>query len=253
MEKKKKILLSGHRGYKSLEIENTEKAFLRAIKEKLDFVEFDVKKTRDNIPVVFHDEYLTRLLKVKKRISTITLRELKRYKYADGQEVLTLEEYFSLTGKRIRSMLEIKSRGIERQILELVVQNDLQESIIIQSFTGSILKTCAKMEPVSKYGLCMGPLGGVGPVGRVGLHYLIGAVMFLFGIKPYPVTYLNLDGPFIYDEFIKICLLNGKKIILGARNTWNYLDKLGKWGVEIINADNPALIKKLLIERGFSL
>ena len=80
---------------------------------------------------------------------------------------------------------------------------------------------------------------------------MIGAMFYLFAVKPHPVTYLNVDGPLVHDAFIKICLMYDKRIILGARQTWNFLNKIDDWHVEIINTDNPGYIKKLLSKAGY--
>ncbi|MHA1683394.1 MAG: glycerophosphodiester phosphodiesterase [Promethearchaeota archaeon] len=249
----RKILISGHRGYNKWEIENTEKAFLRAMAEGIDYVEFDVKSTNDHVPVVFHDESLRRLLGVNRIISRVSFPELKGYKFPDGQHVLSLEEFFNLIDDKIHLMLEIKSKHIEREVCALIKKYDLEERTIIQSFNGSIIKRCYRIEPGIRYGLCMGALGNIGPLGTyTKIHYLIGAAVYLTLIHNLPVKYLNLDGPFIFDEFIRICIQKGKRIILGARNTWNYLDKIEEWNVEIVNADDPSYIRSLLERRGYS-
>ena len=60
-----KIEISGHRGYKDKEIENTKAGFLRAIEENLDYVELDIGVTSDKVLVVFHDRKINRLLNGK--------------------------------------------------------------------------------------------------------------------------------------------------------------------------------------------
>jgi len=237
MAEKRKILLSGHRGYKEGEIENTWKAFQRAIDEKIDFVEFDVKRTSDGVLVVYHDEFLTRLLHVKKRVGKVSLRELQGYGYEDGQHVLTLEDFFTACKGKIRLMLEIKARGIETQVLSLVENHGLEASTIIQSFSGRDIKKCHALRPDLTYALCIGPARGT--------------IAYRFLVKPYPVTYLNIDGPLVDGGFMNACVRAGKKTILGAIKTWEYLDKIEPWNVEIINANNPARIKRLLIEGGY--
>ncbi|MEX2715628.1 MAG: glycerophosphodiester phosphodiesterase [Candidatus Sigynarchaeum springense] len=229
--------MSGHRGYKDCEIENSLKAFQRAIDEKIDFVEFDVKKTSDDVLVVYHDERLTRLLHVNKRIGKVSWKMLQGYAYDDGQHVLCLDDFFTACKGKIKFMLEIKAGGIEKQLLNLVEKHGLENSIIIQSFNGRYIKKCHSLRPDLAYGLCIGLARGT-----FSYHYLV---------QPYPVTYLNIDGPLVDDRFVKSCVKNGKKIILGSRNTWEYLDKIEPWNVEIINADNPARIKQLLIERHY--
>jgi len=88
-------LLIGHRGAGGLAPENTLPAFARALKEGVDFVECDVRASRDGEVMVFHDEELQRLtgvpglrlrdlsaseireqLRVHKREPIPTLREL---------------------------------------------------------------------------------------------------------------------------------------------------------------------------------
>lgn len=228
------ILLSGHRGYREKEIENTWNAFKRAIDEKVDYVEFDVKRTRDDVLVVFHDEMLTRLLHVKKWIEKVAWEELHSYKYDDGQEVLRLEDLFMLAGKQINYLLEIKTKNIEQQVLALVEKYDLEKTTIIQSFDGRAIKRCYDLRSDLTYALCIGLARG--------------AFAYRFLVKPYPVEFLDIDGPLVNDAFVNACVAHDKKIILGARSTWNYLKKIEPWNIHIINADNPASIKQLLVE-----
>jgi glycerophosphoryl diester phosphodiesterase len=239
MADKRKILLSGHRGYKEGEIENTWKAFQRAIDEKIDFVEFDVKQTSDRVLVVYHDEFLTRLLHVKKRVGNVTWPELQGYEYEDGQHVLALDDFFTACKGKIKLMLEIKTRGIEKQTLALIEKHGLDNDVLIQSFSGRDIKRCHSLKPDLAYGLCIGPARG--------------AIAYHFLVKPYPVTYLNIDGPLVDEGFMKACVRGGKKTILGAIKTWEYLDKIEPWNVEIINANNPARIKQLLAEMHYGI
>ena len=242
-----KIFLSGHRGYNDKEIENSPSAFKRAIKEKLDYVEFDVKSTKDGIPVVFHDNNLKRLLGVNKRLDEVSFKELKEYSLENGEKVLGLREFLELTNGKINYMLEIKSRRLEEKIISLLNEYRVNSRTIIQSFNPKDIKNCFLLDKNFRYGLCIGPVGNLGFLGQIsGLHYLLGAFWYFFLVKPSPATYLNIDGPLVNDAFISICKRYDKKIILGANNTWRYLDKLKKWRVEIINADNPKYIKQLL-------
>ncbi|MHA1847214.1 MAG: glycerophosphodiester phosphodiesterase [Promethearchaeota archaeon] len=244
------IEVSGHRGYNAIEIENTRKAFNRAVLEEVDYIEFDVKSTRDRVPVVFHDENLYRLLGVRKRISQVMLKDLKKYHYKDGQEVMTLEELLNDFKFKIKFLLEIKSSGIEQEVLGLLKKHGVEGETIVQSFNKNIIKRCYKLNSGIRYGLCISLVGNMGLIGRLfGLHWLLGAIHYILMIKGAHVTYLNVDGPLVNDEFIKLCLLKGKKIILGARDTFRYLDKLDQWKIEIVNADNPGLMRKLLLKK----
>ena len=57
--------------------ENTIKAFDNAFKNNYDGIELDVRLTKDNIPIVIHDSFLSRVFKVRGRVKDYTYKELK--------------------------------------------------------------------------------------------------------------------------------------------------------------------------------
>ena len=61
---KKPHILIAHRGYRAIAPENTIYAFSLAL-GKFDMFEFDVRFTKDNIPIVFHDDNLLRCTNAK--------------------------------------------------------------------------------------------------------------------------------------------------------------------------------------------
>ncbi|MFX1338711.1 MAG: hypothetical protein ACFFDK_08890, partial [Promethearchaeota archaeon] len=65
-------------------------------------------------------------------------------------------------------------------------------------------------------------------------------------VKPYHINYINLDGPYIYDDLIMTCHSNGLKIILGSWNVKKYVKYVRKWNVYIINSNDPKKIKEYL-------
>ncbi len=73
-----KPLIIAHRGASALAPENTFAAFRRAMEDKADGIEFDVRLAKDNVPVVFHDSTLNRLVKIDGRVSAFTSEELQK-------------------------------------------------------------------------------------------------------------------------------------------------------------------------------
>ncbi|HET6980122.1 MAG TPA: glycerophosphodiester phosphodiesterase family protein [Pyrinomonadaceae bacterium] len=69
-------LIIGHRGASAVAPENTLAAFREAIRVGADGIEFDVRLTRDGVPVVIHDSSLRRTGGVAQRIADVTLAEL---------------------------------------------------------------------------------------------------------------------------------------------------------------------------------
>jgi glycerophosphoryl diester phosphodiesterase len=69
-------LIIGHRGASAVAPENTMAAFREAIAAGSDGIEFDVRLTRDGVPVIIHDNTLRRTTGLPHRVADLTWREL---------------------------------------------------------------------------------------------------------------------------------------------------------------------------------
>ena len=70
-------LILGHRGNSSFAPENTLAAFSRAIRDGADGIEFDVRLSRDHVPVVVHDATLKRTGLFDRAVASLTATELQ--------------------------------------------------------------------------------------------------------------------------------------------------------------------------------
>ena len=235
------IKISGHRGYKAKEIENSKAAILRAIQENLDYVEIDIRATSDNIPVLFHYRKINKFLNAKGKLTNFSLEELKSLEYRNGQTILTLDECLSLIKGKIKAILDIKAKGIEQKIINLIKKNKLEQDVIVQSLSKRIIQKFQALEPNLQYSIYRHYLGK-----EFIPHRLFTPLFYKLLIDDLTVKYVSLDGPFMYDAFIKHLTQEGYKIILGAMKLEKYLKKVKKWNISIINANNPARIKKIL-------
>ena len=137
------IFISGHRGTTIKSIENTKEAFEYCIKNKIDYIEFDVRKTEDEQLIIFHDKKINRLLNGSGNIEKYTLKELQKFSYKNGQKIQNLEEFFNQIQKKCRLMLEIKSHGIARKVIETIHQFGYKkDEILIQSFFPREIMDC---------------------------------------------------------------------------------------------------------------
>lgn len=83
-----------------------------AIKRAADLgygIEFDVHLTKDDIPVVFHDDTLNRICGVKGRLKDYTYEELLQFRLLGTQErIPTLSEILDLVDGRVPLIIEYK-------------------------------------------------------------------------------------------------------------------------------------------------
>lgn len=85
-------LIIGHRGASAVAPENTMAAFREAIAAESDGIEFDVRLTRDRVPVIIHDSTLRRTAGLSHRIGGLSLSELESLHVG----VPSLEQLFTL-------------------------------------------------------------------------------------------------------------------------------------------------------------
>jgi glycerophosphoryl diester phosphodiesterase len=94
----------GHRGAKGLAPENTIAAFQKAIEHNVDEIECDVRITKDNIPILEHDEWSHNQAGERLLVIEHTLAELQQHK----PELPTLEEAIHAVNRTVPLQLEIK-------------------------------------------------------------------------------------------------------------------------------------------------
>ena len=94
---------------------------LAAFREAVDHgygVTLDVRRTRDGIPVVFHDEHLYRMTERDGQVEMRTLEELKELRlYRSEETIPTLEEALNLIDGQVPVLVELKTDGENVQAL----------------------------------------------------------------------------------------------------------------------------------------
>lgn len=136
-------LIIGHRGAAAVAPENTIVAFEAAIQAGADGVEFDVRLSRDRVPVVIHDETLYRTHGVKQRVADMTCKELNEF---DVPSLAQLLELFQSN----EMLLCLEMKGKELQLVEaccrLIDQRRLKDRVILSCFEHSMLESVKRID-----------------------------------------------------------------------------------------------------------
>ncbi len=132
-------LIIGHRGASADRPENSLAAFALAAEQGADGIELDVQFSADKQIIIFHDTSLERLAGIKRKVSELTLAELKAFDLGDGQTIPTLDELFEMMGPRLLYNIEIKDfslrdNGLETAVADRVESFGLQDLALISSF-----------------------------------------------------------------------------------------------------------------------
>lgn len=129
-------LIIAHRGANRFATENTLPAFKKAIDLGCDGVELDVRLTRDNRVVVFHDDKLLRLFGIDEMVSELSYEKLRRL--TDEKVPLLYDVLNVIKGMRFIN-IELKVDGkfsgvLEEQTLKVVKMFDISNRILFSSF-----------------------------------------------------------------------------------------------------------------------
>jgi glycerophosphoryl diester phosphodiesterase len=160
-----KVRNLAHRGASGHAPENTMAAFYLAEELGADGFEFDVQLTRDGVPVVIHDESLSRTTNGTGWVFQHTFEELRRLDagawYGErfaGETIPTLEEVIAAFGERLFLNIELKNSyfdmpGLEEKTIELIRRYGVERNVIVSSFHHGSMKKFHDLAPDIRTGL----------------------------------------------------------------------------------------------------
>ena len=160
----KQVLLIGHRGAPTQITENTVPSFQKAIDQGAEGIEFDIRLSKDNQLVVFHDADLKRLSNQTEKIKKLTLAELQAVELnkQTGQKedvyIPSLNDLLPLFNKVKVINIEIKSDRLFQghKILDLLIKfldkHNIGDKCIVSSFNPLILMKLRIRRPQTAIG-----------------------------------------------------------------------------------------------------
>ncbi|WP_326183374.1 glycerophosphodiester phosphodiesterase [Virgibacillus halodenitrificans] len=153
-----KTKIYAHRGSSLLAPENTMAAFQLAFQQGAQGIETDVQLTKDNIPVLIHDERVNRTTNGKGYVKDYTFQQLKQLdagawfntEFA-GATVPSLEEFLKwFGGKPLTLNIELKNNKIDYKNMESIVYDllysyDLLDRTILSTFNPNSVERLRKI------------------------------------------------------------------------------------------------------------
>lgn len=158
-------LILGHRGASAHAPENTLAAFARAISDGADGIEFDVRLSRDGVPVVIHDATLMRTGSLDRQVSSLTAAELQQvdvggwFAAADptrqafvGEMLPTLAQVFELF-RRNEGLLYIEMKcdqdegaALAAAVVRLCRESKMAERVVVESFEHTAIAAVKRLD-----------------------------------------------------------------------------------------------------------
>lgn len=144
-----RVAVLAHRGF-TPPTENTLEAFLNAIEHNADYLETDVRATKDGHAVLFHDADLSRIAGIAQTISQLTLAELQTFSPKQGGRFITLSEALSKL-PHARFNIDIKEVDAVIPTVAAIEKHEAHNRVLVSSFSNSRRKKALKLlsQPVA--------------------------------------------------------------------------------------------------------
>ena len=244
-----KTLIFAHRGANKEAAENTRSAFDKALEYAINGMETDVQLSRDEVAVLWHDRFLSKLGMSDKHIDDFDYAQLRAMNFsahfspaAKPEGIMALQEFLDAYRKRCRLLIEIKNREWEnpsrqkikvRQTLDKVgVMND--DSIMASSFNLESLIYAHQYRPGFPLVYNFEPEQILRDAERV-----VAEQPFLHGLC------LSIES--IDRATVELLRSHGKRIAVYTCNSDDEINKALELGVDILISDVP---QKALQMRG---
>jgi len=236
--------LIGHRGTRTDFDENSLIAFEKAVEAGANYIEFDVRKSKDDEIIVLHDSTIDRTTIGTGKLKKMSLSEIKSYKLKlnEGQ-ILLLSEVLDAFKNKIKFMIELKEKKIASRVLELVRNRDLLKDCVFSGRHFNELGNIKFLYPQSKtcYNITKGK-------GLSLSKFIVSGTKKKLSSK---IDFISLRSSMVTPEFIKICQKHHIKALswdfLSYENPLKEIKSLIKVGIDGILFDdhkNISIIKQ---------
>lgn len=233
------LCITAHRGASSEAPENTIAAIALAVEEGADYVEIDVRRTADGVPVLLHDEALFRTTRVLGDIGEVTYAEIAEYdagssfsEQFSGERLPALQEVLEMFGGKIGFNIELKSikdRELVRQVVELVEEYHLEKSCVITSASYEQLTWIKEKNPELKTG------------------YVLSLVYGNF-YESEAADFFSIRSDFATESLVEKAHSVGKEVHVWTVNKESELRRMKTVGVDNIITDKPAYAREIVFE-----
>lgn len=232
------VQVTSHRGYSHSVPENTLMAVTKAIAEGADYVEVDVRVTKDGELVLLHDPSLKRTTGYNKYIWEVPYEKVSQLDagswFADeftGTKIPTLRELFELAKGQVKINMDLKYRNdsedLAKKVVELMKEYDMEKQCVITSTSIQCLKQVKEEDSEIRTGLIT--------------YGIYGSI-----IKNKAIDFFSMKASLVTKNTVDEAHKNGREVHVWTVNTRSEIERLKRIGVDNIITDNPGYVRDVL-------
>lgn len=234
------VLAFAHRGGAREAPENTMRAFEYAVGLGYRYLETDAYATRDGVLISFHDDKLDRVTDAKGMVEQLTWSEISRARIGAGEPVPLLEDLLA-RWPDVRINIDPKHDAAVAPLIALIKRLGVEDRVCIGSFSG---KRIRQVQDAFDGRVCT----SLGPAAVLRLKSGLRFPRFREGCAQVPVKANNVT--LVTRRFVERAERAGLQVHVWTIDDEAEMRRLLDLGVHGIMTDRPALLKKVLVERG---
>lgn len=223
-------LVIAHRGASALAShENTLEAFQIAIDIKADMVEFDIRRTKDNQLIVFHDREFNGTA-----VSEMTYSQMNALAAKEDYRIPLLSEVLKLCKGKIYLDIELKETGFEKRVVDMLLKRFgyCYDEFSIKSFEDKVPLTVKQLDENIRTGLLLGK-------SRLTLKKRVGEYFPLKRLKACRADFVSPEYHFLTWTYIRRMRKGGYDIYVWTINEAELMKKMEGKQVEAVITDYP--------------
>ncbi|WP_083568525.1 glycerophosphodiester phosphodiesterase family protein [Arcobacter sp. LA11] len=187
--------------------ENSNLAFKKAL-EKNYAIELDIRITKDNQVVVFHDKNLLRICASKKKIANQAYSNLKKFNlYHTSEKIPLLSEVLELINGQVPVLIEVKNYGTVGLFEELLSKEleNYKGHFAVCSFNVEVINWFKQNKPDIKRGLIFGDLK------KFQIKFY--KIVFLYRLFTSKPDFISLDYKLLDTFLVNFCRFFNKPLV----------------------------------------
>ncbi len=223
------LQLIAHRGGLYYRPENSIAAFEHSVELGIEWVECDVRLTRDNVLVLHHDDGRSGHGNGRKAIHDLDYEQLKSMDIGGGQHIPTVSDMLEKFKDKLHFDLELKEIDTVEKILPLLEQLGAIERVVISSFIPEALQLVKELMPQIRTGLLIDRLTGNITGGRSAVN---GALLL-------GCSFIAPDYRIIKPDWIETAKSEGLRTVAWTVNHMQDGIRLVDMGIDGLISDRP--------------
>lgn len=223
------MLKIAHRGASGYATENTTEAFEKALYLDTEVVEFDVRQTKDKKLIVFHDKSLKQKTNYRGWVNKLTLKQIKKITYKNGDHILTLQEALNFLKNKCACKIDVKEKGFEEKINKAIKRFSMERQVIVTTEIPSVARKFKEINPLLKVALG-------------GLKKQMAPETIIRKAKRAKADMISVHYSLITKDLVRLSHKNGLFLDAWGTNDENEIKRLKDLGVDAITTDYPEKI-----------